>query len=257
MQFFDSHAHYNDDAFDSDRKEIITSAYNNDIAKVIVVGSSIESSIQAVEIANEYDYIHAACGIHPSEIKGIDMDESINKLKEICGNKKVIAIGEIGLDYYWDKDNKEAQKEAFVKQIKLANELELPIVIHTRDAYVDTIDILKNKINSNKRGVFHCCPLNRELVKDALALGYNISFAGVITFKNAKNADEIINMVPLDRLQIETDSPYLSPEPFRGTRNNPMNVKLVAQKIANVKGISLEEVAKTTYENTMKMFINK
>lgn len=255
MEFFDSHAHYTDEVYDEDRDDLIKRMYKNDITKIIVVGSNLETSRKAVELANKYDYIYATCGIHPSDIKGINLNDELQEIKQLSKNKKVIAIGEIGLDYHWDKDNKEEQKNAFRKQIELANELELPIVIHTRDAYIDTIDILENEINAKKRGVFHCCPLNQELVKSALELGYNISFSGVITFKNAKNADDVIKIVPLNKLQIETDAPYLSPEPYRGTRNYSENVKLVAKKIAEVKEISIEEVAKITYKNTMDMFI--
>jgi len=255
MDFFDSHAHYTDEAYDKDRDDLIKRMYKNGIKKLIVVGNDLETSRESVELANKYEHIYASCGIHPSDIKGIDLDNQLLEIKVLAGEKKVVAIGEIGLDYHWDKDNKEEQKNAFIKQIELANEIDLPIIIHTRDAYIDTIEILKNVINANRRGVFHCCPLNKELVKDALNLGYNISFAGIITFKNAKSADEIIKMVPLDRIQIETDAPYLSPEPFRGTRNNSENMKITAQKIADVKGISLEEIARVTYENTMNMFV--
>ena len=170
-------------------------------------------------------------------------------------NKKVVAIGEIGLDYYWEKEEKmrKLQKRAFIEQIKIANKLDLPIVIHTREAVMDTIQILKENHVEN-HGVFHCCPLNRELVKEALKLGFYISFAGPITFKNSKNASEIIEMVPNDKMLIETDSPYLAPEPVRGTRNNPINVKYIAQKIADVKKISLEEAAELTYENAERIF---
>ena len=179
------------------------------------------------------------------------MLEKIEKLAK--ENKKVVAIGEIGLDYYWNKDNKELQKKAFIKQIEMADRLELPIVIHTREAVMDTLEILKQN-NVKCKGVFHCCPLNRELVKEGLKLGFYISFAGPITFKNSKNANEIIEMVPLDRILIETDSPYLSPEPLRGRRNDPRNVKYIAQKIAEVKGIALEEVANITYKNAEEIF---
>ena len=167
--------------------------------------------------------------------------------------KNIVAVGEIGLDYYWNKENKEIQKEMFQKQIELANLYELPIVIHTREAVQDTLEMLKQH-EVKKRGVFHCCPLNRELVKEALKLGYYISFAGPITFKNSKNAQEIVSMVPMDKILVETDSPYLAPEPKRGTRNDSRNVKLVAQKIAEFKNMPLEEVAKITYENAMKIF---
>ena len=192
-------------------------------------------------------------GISPNDLENLK-DEDYLKIEELAENKKVVAIGEIGLDYYWNKDNKNLQRKAFIKQIELANKLNLPIVIHTREAVDDTIDILKRQVNVNKKGVFHCCPLNRELVKQALNLGFYISFAGPITFKNAKNAEEIINMVPLDKILIETDSPYLAPEPNRGKRNDSRNVKYVALKIAQIKELTLEEVAKITYENAIRIF---
>ena len=169
-------------------------------------------------------------------------------------SEKVVAIGEIGLDYYWNKENKEKQQDVFIKQIELANELELPIVIHTREAVMDTLDILKNKVTCKNKGVFHCCPLNIELAKEALKLGFYISCAGPITFKSSKNATDFINTIPMDKILIETDSPYLSPEPVRGTRNNSSNVKYVAQKIAEIKQVSIEEVAKQTYQNAKTIF---
>ena len=181
------------------------------------------------------------------------MWKQIQKIKQIAqNNKKVVAIGEIGLDYYWNKDNKDIQKEAFIKQINIANELDLPIVIHTRDAVMDTIEILKENVVKNK-GIFHCCPQNKELIKEGLKLGFYISFAGPITFKNSKNADEIIKLVPNDKILIETDSPYLAPEPVRGTRNIPSNVKYIAQKIAEVKGISFQDIVDITERNTKKI----
>ena len=182
-----------------------------------------------------------------------NIDNELKEIEKIAQNKKIIAIGEIGLDYYWNTDNKELQKYSFIKQINLANKLNLPIVIHTREAIQDTLEILK-KNNVNRCGVFHCCPLNRELVKEALKLGFYISFAGPVTFKNSKNADEIISMVPLNRMLIETDSPYLAPEPKRGTRNDPRNVKYMVQKIALVKEIDVEEIAEITYKNACKLF---
>ena len=182
--------------------------------------------------------------------------KNLEEIKKIAKQKheKLVAIGEIGLDYYWNKENMELQKLAFIEQVKLANECDLPIIIHTREAVSDTIDILKNKQKSINTGIFHCCPLNRELVKEALKLGYYISFAGPITFKNSKNAAEIIEAVPLDKILIETDSPYLSPEPNRGKRNDSRNVKYMAQKIAEVKQMPLEEIARITYENANKVF---
>lgn len=182
--------------------------------------------------------------------------KTLKKLEDIITRKendKIVGIGEIGLDYYWNKENKEIQKQAFIMQIELANRLNLPITIHTREAVSDTLEILKQHPVQQK-GVFHCCPLNRELVKEALKLGFYISFAGPVTFKNSKNAQEIAEMVPNDRMLIETDSPYLAPEPVRGTRNDSRNVRYIAEKIANIKSLSTEEIAEITYQNTLKIF---
>lgn len=256
MEFFDSHAHLNDEKFNNDRGEIIKKLKEEGISNFINAGYSLEASKQAIQLAKKYEFIYATCGISPNDIPQSEQElwkniEQITKLAK--QNSKVVAIGEIGLDYYWNKENKELQKQLFTKQIEIANELKLPIVIHTREAVMDTIETIK-KHKVIKTGVFHCCPLNRELIKEALKLNYYISFAGPVTFKNSKNADEIIKLVPNDKILIETDSPYLSPEPLRGRRNDPRNVKYIAQKIANVKGISLEEIAQITKNNARKLF---
>lgn len=256
MEFFDNHSHLNDEKFDNDRDAIIKQIYDSGTTNFITAGYSLESSKKAIEIANKYEFIYAIIGISPNDLPESmeELNNQIEKIRDMAKeNKKVLAIGEIGLDYYWNKENKDMQKQAFIKQIKLANELDLPIVIHNRDAIMDTLEILKeNKVINT--GVFHCCPQNRELIKEGLNLGYYISFAGPITFKNSKNADEMIKLVPNDRILIETDSPYLAPEPVRGTRNTPANVKYIAEKIANVKEISLEEISKITIENTKRIF---
>lgn len=255
MDFFDSHCHLNDEKFDDDRDEIIKKLKENEISNCIVAGYNIKSSEFALKLAKENKFIYAIAGISPNDIPQNEEElwKQLEKINKIANEDKVKAIGEIGLDYYWNKENKEIQKKAFIEQIKIANKLDKPIVIHTRDAAVDTIDILKNNIVKNK-GIFHCCPQNMELIREALNLGYYISFAGPITFKNSKNAKEIVNMVPNDRILIETDSPYLSPEPLRGRKNNPMNVKYVAEKIAEFKNVELNEIAKITFENTKKIF---
>lgn len=282
MEFFDSHAHYDDEKFNSDRDEVISSVKAEGITRLVSVGYNVDSSKFAEKLSEEYDFIYYSCGVSPNDIpqteqklwKALDEIRKIAKQKygnpeETNGNnkdeakqensmkqknKKLVAIGEIGLDYYWNKQNADLQKIAFIEQIKLANKCNLPIIIHTREAVADTIDILKNRQKSLNTGIFHCCPLNRELVKEALKLGYYISFAGPITFKNSKNASEIIDMVPLDKILIETDSPYLSPEPNRGKRNDSRNVKFMAKKIAEVKQMSLEEIARITYENANRVF---
>lgn len=252
MEFFDSHSHYNDEKFDEDREEIIEQTYNDGITKFVCAGYNIPSSKFSLELAQKYNYIYSIVGISPNDIPQTEEElwKQLSEIEEIAkNNNKVIAIGEIGLDYYWNTDNKELQKKAFIEQIKIANKCGLPIVIHTRDAVMDTLQILKENLVI-KKGVFHCCPQNRELIKEGLKLGFYISFAGPITFKSSKNAVEMINLVPNDRILIETDSPYLAPEPVRGTRNTPANVRFVAQKIADAKGLTLEEVEKITFENT-------
>lgn len=258
MEFFDSHSHYNDKRFNEDRERIIKETYEAGVTKFVCAGYDIQSSLNSLNISEKYDFIYSICGISPNDIPQSEQQlwkdiEEISKIAKDNNSKKLVAIGEIGLDYYWNKENKELQKQAFIKQIELANELELPIVIHSRDASVDTIDIIKNH-KVNKVGIFHCCQLNQELVRQALELGYYISFAGPITYKSSKNAPEVIKMVPIDRILIETDSPYLSPEPNRGRRNDSRNVKYVAQKIADVKELTIEEVAQKTYENAIRIF---
>lgn len=257
MNFFDTHSHYNDERFNEDREQIIKETLSKGVSNFIVAGYNIEGSKKAIEIASKCKELYATVGISPNDVDYLNTQEdiikSVEEIENIINNKKVVAVGEIGLDYYWNKENKELQKEMFIKQIDLANKYNLPIVIHTRDAYLDTIQILKEH-TVQRKGIFHCCPLNRELVKDALELGFYISLSGVITFKNAKNADDIINMIPENKLLIETDSPYLAPEPVRGTRNNSMNVKYVAQKIAAVKNKTLEEIAQITNKNAKTIF---
>ena len=261
MGLFDSHSHLNDEKFDEDREEQIKKICESGVSNFITAGYSVESSKKALEITKKYDFIYTTAGVSPNDIPQTE-EELWKQLAEIekiveKNKEKICAIGEIGLDYYWNTDNKELQKKAFIEQIKIANKYNLPIVIHTREAVMDTLQILKeNKVT--KTGVFHCCPQNRELIKEGLKLGFYISFAGPITFKNSKNAEEMINLVPNDRILIETDSPYLAPEPVRGTRNTPANVKYIAQKIADVKGLTLEEVEKITFENTKNiLYISK
>ena len=279
MELFDSHAHYNDEKFKEDKEQLLKQIYDSGVTKLICAGYSLKASKEAVEIANTHDFIYAIVGISPNDIPSAnqeilqtnlenkitkaepkefnyeqELEKQLKEIEELAKNKKVVAIGEIGLDYYWNKENKQEQKLAFRKQIELANKLNLPIVIHTREAIFETLDILKNQITPLKKGIFHCCPLNLDLINEGLKLGFYISFAGPITFKNAKNVADAIKVVPLDHILIETDSPYLAPEPKRGTRNDSRNVKYIAEKIVEVKNLSLEEVANATYENAKTIF---
>lgn len=255
MEFFDTHAHYNDEAYEEDRKEIIDAIYREGVTKAVVIGYNIEKSKKAIEIAEENEFIYASVGIHPSDI-GKSKEEillQIQEIKKMASHKKVVAIGEIGLDYHWEKENIDLQKLAFTKQIDLANEFKLPIVIHSRDAIMDTIEIIKGNTAPKFSGILHCCVLNKDLIQSGLNAGLYISFAGPITFKNTKNTD-IINIIPEDKLLIETDSPYLSPEPNRGKRNDSRNIKYTAQKIAEIKGKTIEEISRLTYENAKKVY---
>lgn len=251
MNFFDSHAHYNDERFLNIREELIERMYNDEITNIICAGYNLEASEDAIKLAEKYPHVFTTCGISPNDITE-NVDKELVKIEKIATYEKNVAIGEIGLDYYWNKENKELQKKVFIKQIEMANRLELPIVIHTREAVMDTIQILKEHPVKNK-GIFHCCPLNQELIKEGLKLGFYISFSGNITFKNAKSAG-CIELVPMDRILIETDSPYLAPEPHRGEMNTSLFVKYVAEKIAEVKGISLEKVAEQTKKNAETIF---
>ena len=255
MEFFDSHSHYNDDAYNNDLEEILKQIYEEGITKTVTVGYDIEKSKKAINIAKKNNFIYSAVGIHPSDI-GKDEKEvlyQIEQIRNMAKEDKVVAIGEIGLDYHWNKDNKELQKFAFIKQIELANELELPIIIHTRDAIMDTIDIFKGEILPKYSGILHCCTLNKALIEAGLQIGLFVSFAGAITFKNTKNV-ELIKIVPDSKLLIETDCPYLSPEPNRGKRNDSRNIKYIAQKIAKIRGTTLDEIASITYNNALRIF---
>ena len=254
MDFFDSHAHYNDAKFNNNRKELLEDIYSAGVTRILNAGYDLKSSEKAIQIAEENEFIVASVGLSPHDLGSKDFVMELQGIEKLSKHEKVVAIGEIGLDYYWNKDNKELQKDVFMKQIELANKLDLPIIIHNRDASSDVIDVLKNKMPSKNKGVFHCCMLEKELVEEAIKLDYYISFAGPITFKNTHNADEIINMVPLDRIVIETDSPYLSPEPYRGRTNDSRNLKYIAEKIAEARNMSIEEIAETTSINAKKLF---
>ncbi len=256
MELFDSHAHYDDEKFNEDRDYIIEEVYKSGVTKFVSAGYSLESSKKGIEISNKYDYVYTTCGISPNDIPdGKDkITQELIQIEKLANeNAKVLAIGEIGLDYYWNKDNKELQKYVFLEQIRIANKLNLPIMIHTRDAIMDTIDIIKNT-EFVKPGIFHCCPLNKDLIQAGLNKDFYISFAGPVTFKNSKNAEEIVSMVPIEKILIETDSPYLSPEPNRGKRNDSRNLLFIAKKIAEFKNMTVEEIAKITYKNAKYVF---
>lgn len=249
----DSHAHLDDEKFDSDREIIIKSLKESRIDLIINPGSDLNSSIRAVSLAEKYDNIYAAVGIHPHSAK--DMDEStVDILRSFAKRDKVVAIGEIGLDYYYDISPRDIQKEKFEEQVNLAKEVGLPVIIHSRDAAGDTFEILKNAQDGTLKGVLHCYSGSVEMAMDYIDMGFYISLGGPVTFKNSKIPKEVAKAVPLDRLLIETDSPYLTPEPHRGKRNEPIYVRYVAGTIAELRGISFEELAAKTSENAKRLY---
>lgn len=249
---FDTHAHIDDEAFDADREELIKRISASDVSTFVNVAYSLESAKRSVALANEHDFIYAAVGIHPHEAATIQEDQ-MDVLRELSKDKKVVAIGEIGLDYYYNLAPKEVQKFWFKRQIQLAEELQLPYIVHSRDASMDTLDVIKEN-TKNTGFVLHCYSQSAEMVKNYVNLGGYISFAGPITFKNASNLREALKVVPLDKLLVETDSPYLTPVPKRGKRNDPTNVELVAGACAEILNVTYEELCQITTTNAKTFF---
>lgn len=249
--FFDSHAHFDDDRFSADRYELIESLPALGVGFVTNIGADLKSSKASVALAKKYDHIYAAVGVHPHDAKSMT-DGVLAEIRELAREKKVVAIGEIGLDYYYDNSPRDTQKFWFKKQMKLARDLNMPVVIHSRDAIEDTIKICKE--NPVSAGVIHCFSGSRESAKIFLDMGYFISFAGPVTFKNARALTEVAQFIPDDRILIETDSPYLAPEPHRGERNWSAYVKDVAARVAEIRGTTVEHIAEITTNNAKALY---
>ncbi len=253
---FESHAHYDDDAFDADRKEILGQCKEQGIETIINVSASLNSVKSTLALAEQYDFVYAAAGIHPDEVGELN-EESFAWLREQCKHPKVVAVGEIGLDYYWDKEQHETQKYWFHRQMELAKELKMPMIVHSRDAAADTLEAVKQAHTSELRGVIHCFSYAPEMAREYLNMDYYIGIGGVVTFKNAKKLKEVVEMVPLDHILLETDCPYLSPEPNRGKRNSSLNLPYVAEAIGRLKGVETEEVIRVTNENAKNLYFKK
>lgn len=251
--FFDSHAHLDDLKYNNDRHEMLLRAKDAGVSRIINVGYDIPSSKRSVDLAEAYDFIYAAVGVHPHDAADAG-DNALDKLRELAGNPKVVAIGEIGLDYYRDLSPRDIQKQMFRNQIRLAAELGKPIIVHDRDAHGDVMAVLKEENAQEIGGVLHCFSGSVEMARECLKMGFYISIAGPVTFHNASKLQEVAAQVPLNRLLIETDSPYLTPEPFRGKRNESAYVVKVAEKIAALKNIPVEELAKAATDNTKRLF---
>ena len=249
---FDTHAHMDDRAFDVDRVELLSSLPTQGIGLVMNPGCSLESSRNAVALANAHNYIYAAVGSHPDVADEVN-EEVLEEYRKLCKlNPKVKAIGEIGLDYHYEDIPRELQKKAFISQMELARELDLPVIVHERDAHEDGMAIVKEF--SRVKGVFHCYSGSAEMARQLVDKGWYIGFTGVLTFKNARKAIEVAASIPLDRIVIETDCPFMSPEPFRGKRNDPGYMFRMAERLAEIRGISVEEVHKVTTENAKRLY---
>lgn len=265
---FDSHAHYDDKQFGNDRPELLLSMVEHQIGRIVNVGASLESSRESIALAGQYDFIYAAIGVHPSDISCLEESEQkpyedgsgfcgtgLEWLKSHSADPKVVAIGEIGLDYYWEKDpaNQELQKKWFVRQLQLARECGLPVIIHSRDAASDTMEIMKAH-GAGIPGVIHCYSYAKEMALEYVAMGYYIGVGGVVTFKNARKLIETVEAIPLERIVIETDCPYLAPEPYRGKRNSSLNLPYVVERIASLKGVSERQVEEAAWENACTLY---
>lgn len=250
---FDTHAHYDDERFDEDRDALLRSMKDAGIGNIVNIGANMASSKRSLDLAAEYDFMYAAVGVHPSDCAELD-DEKIEKLKEMSSFPKCVAIGEIGLDYYWPEPEHELQKKWFKRQIALAREVELPIIVHSRDAAADTVDILKSENAGELGGVVHCFSYSKEIAEECVKMGFYIGIGGVLTFKNGRKMKEVAEVIPIEKIILETDCPYLAPEPFRGKRNSSLYLPYVVSAMAQIKGISEEEVISITEANAREMY---
>jgi len=250
---FDSHCHVDDDSYDNDRKELIEDLPNKGIDLIMEIGADMDSSRRAAVLAKRYPFIYAAVGVHPHDTRNMT-EEDIEELALLASEPKVKAIGEIGLDYHYPDTHKPSQKKWFERQMQLTMDLSMPFIIHDRESHADCLEILRKFDIKRVGGVMHCFSGSVEMAKEVIKLGMVISLGGPVTFKNARHSVEVAKEIPLDKILIETDSPYLAPEPLRGKRNSPEYVRFVAEKIAEIKGETFETVARVTKENAMKLF---
>ena len=254
LKIFDVHAHYQDSRYDNDRNEIFKNMNDAGVVGIIDSGDSVQSSESCIKWAQKYDFVYAAAGIHPHNVKDITEDDIV-VLKELIRNPKVVAVGEIGLDYYYDDSAPpDVQKYWLLKQIELAAEVGKPIIFHDREAHEDSLEIIRDAASKGTTGIMHCFSGSAEMMREIIKYGFSISVGGVVTFKNAKKIIEVVQEVPIDRLFLETDCPYLAPEPFRGKRNDSSMILYIAQKVAEIKGMPVEELCDKIYDNCMRMF---
>ena len=252
---FDTHAHYDDRQFEGDREELLGSMPENGVELIVDAGSDIASWDKIEKLTDRYPFVYGAIGVHPDEVGELD-EEKMQRMEWLLAKEKMVAVGEIGLDYYWDKEPEvqNAQRYWFRRQMELARETNLPVIIHSRDAAADTMEVMKAVHAEEIPGVIHCYSYSREMAQEFIKMGYYIGVGGVVTFKNAKKLKETVEAIPLERILLETDCPYMTPEPHRGTRNDSSNIPFVIAKIAELKGITAEEVERVTEENAVRLF---
>ena len=250
---FETHAHYDDEAFAEDREALLSELPKKGIGRVVNIGASLASCETTLKLMEKYPFVYGALGIHPSETAELN-EENFARLKDWCMHEKCVAVGEIGLDYHWPEPEREIQKKWFVRQLDLARRLKLPVVIHSRDAAKDTVDIMKEQHAEELGGIIHCFAYTKETAEIFLNMGFYFGIGGVITFKNAKKLKEAVEFIPLDRIVVETDSPYLAPEPNRGKRNSSLNLTYILEEIAAIKHVTREEVEKITWQNAIKIY---
>ena len=251
----ETHAHYDDEAFDADREELLRKLPEKGIGRVINVGASMRTTRNSISLAEKYPFIYAAVGVHPDDVTELD-DKTMEELREYCRREKTVAVGEIGLDYYWHKEpeNQKLQQYWFRQQLAIARDEKLPFIIHSRDAAQDTFEILKQENAGDIGGVVHCYSYSVELAREYVRMGLYIGIGGVVTFKNARKLKEVAADIPLDRILLETDSPYMAPTPYRGKRNCSLYLPYVAEEIARLRGITAEEVIEATEANAHRLF---
>lgn len=250
---FETHAHYDDEAFDDDRDTLLSSMQEHGIGLIVNVGASLKSTTASILLAEKYPFVYAAAGVHPNETAELN-EESFAGLREQCSHRKVVAVGEIGLDYYWDEPSHEIQKMWFARQLELARQIRKPVIIHSRDAAKDTFDMMTAHRAGEIGGVVHCFSYSAEMAQEYVKMGFYIGVGGVVTFKNGRKLKEVVEAIPMEKILLETDSPYLSPEPNRGKRNSSLNIPYIAQKIAEIKGIPYDEVIAVTEANARRMY---
>jgi len=250
---FESHAHYDDAGFDEDCDELLNSMVELGVSHIVNAGSSVKSLTDIKMLIGKYPHVYGAFGIHPDDVGDLN-DEVMEQIRQLCRLEKAVAVGEIGLDYYWDKETHDIQKKWFECQMELAREAKMPFIIHSRDAAADTLDMVKSLKAGEIGGIVHCFSYGQEIAREYLNMGLYLGISGVVTFKNAKTLKEVVKYAPLESILLETDCPYLAPDPYRGKRNTSLLIPYIAEEIARLKGITYEEVLRTTHANAMKVF---